>query len=126
MLVRSNPTPVVPEIRTFVVGGGDPSNSLEAAIAWLPADPIDDQSNGTDMLYSSGTTGRPKGIKPALPEGALDQPTPLTDMGARLWGLSISIAMLVVAIHPEAHTVDLISFPSETLAYVPGEKGVYR
>lgn len=78
----------MPEIRTFVVGGGDPSNSLEAAIAWLPADPIDDQSNGTDMLYSSGTTGRPKGIKPALPEGALDQPTPLTDMGARLWGLS--------------------------------------
>ena len=35
-------------------------------------------------------------------------------------------AMLVVAIHPEAHTVDLISFPSETLAYVPGVKGVYR
>ena len=35
-------------------------------------------------------------------------------------------AMLVVAIHPKANTIDLISFPSETLAYVPGVKGVYR
>ena len=35
-------------------------------------------------------------------------------------------AMLAVAIHPEAHAIDLISFPSETLAYVPGVKGVYR
>ena len=33
-----------------------------------PAEPIADQAPGQYMLYSSGTTGRPKGVKPAPPE----------------------------------------------------------
>lgn len=32
------------------------------AIAGYPTDPIADESYGADMMYSSGTTGRPKGI----------------------------------------------------------------
>ncbi|GAB11147.1 putative fatty-acid--CoA ligase [Gordonia araii NBRC 100433] len=36
-------------------------------------DPLTDQPRGTDMLYSSGTTGRPKGIKPPLPTGQVDE-----------------------------------------------------
>ena len=32
--------------------------------------PIEDESSGADMLYSSGTTGRPKGVKFALPSEA--------------------------------------------------------
>jgi long-chain acyl-CoA synthetase len=39
------------------------------------------------MLYSSGTTGRPKGVKPALPTGALGDPTPLVRMGQALYGM---------------------------------------
>ncbi len=46
---------------------------LEDALAPLPATPIADERAGIDMLYSSGTTGRPKGIRGALPEdGAID------------------------------------------------------
>ena len=41
---------------------GDGSGDLREAIASQPDHPIRDESLGTDMLYSSGTTGRPKGI----------------------------------------------------------------
>lgn len=39
-----------------------------AAMDEQGTDPIADQSAGLVMLYSSGTTGRPKGIRPAPPE----------------------------------------------------------
>jgi long-chain acyl-CoA synthetase len=47
---------------------------LEQVIADSSAAPLDDQPRGGDMLYSSGTTGRAKGIKPPLPERQIDEP----------------------------------------------------
>ncbi|MEL7284128.1 MAG: AMP-binding protein, partial [Pseudomonadota bacterium] len=41
---------------------------LEGVRAGMPETPIADERAGADMLYSSGTTGRPKGIRPPLPE----------------------------------------------------------
>jgi len=40
--------------------------SWETSIASMPAQPIADQTEGQAMLYSSGTTGYPKGVKRAL------------------------------------------------------------
>jgi long-chain acyl-CoA synthetase len=45
-----------------------PFESLAAARVQFPTDPIDDEQLGAAMLYSSGTTGRPKGILRALPD----------------------------------------------------------
>lgn len=42
--------------------------SWDDAIRPLPATAIDDESEGREMLYSSGTTGQPKGIKFPLSE----------------------------------------------------------
>ena len=39
---------------------------LETHQSAFPVTPIADEMAGTDMLYSSGTTGRPKGIRPPL------------------------------------------------------------
>lgn len=51
--------------------------SWEEAIARQPKTPIDDEAEGVDMLYSSGTTGRPKGIKVPLSGDPLGTPSPL-------------------------------------------------
>ncbi|RFQ06024.1 acyl-CoA synthetase [Pseudomonas putida] len=54
----------------------------------LPQTLIEDASAGSDMLYSSGMTGRPKGVRPRLPEGPIDESTPLMSMGEALYGMS--------------------------------------
>src|SRR5437764_542876 len=60
-----------PKVELCIVADG-PSESecivgLQAATSGLPNTPIPDESAGTAMLYSSGTTGRPKGILRPLP-----------------------------------------------------------
>ncbi|WP_343228646.1 acyl-CoA synthetase [Sphingomonas colocasiae] len=65
----------------------DQEQSWQALARSQPASAIADQSPGTDMLYSSGTTGRPKGVKFPLPEGDIDHPTPLMSMGSALYGM---------------------------------------
>ena len=47
----------------------DGFSRLETLQKTYPATPIADEMAGTDMLYSSGTTGRPKGIRPPLEPG---------------------------------------------------------
>ncbi len=54
----------------------------------LPVTLIPDASPGSDMLYSSGMTGRPKGVRPELPVGTLEQMTPLMKMGETLYHMS--------------------------------------
>ena len=58
---------------------------LDAALAAQPATRIADESCGRDMLYSSGTTGRPKGVRGPLPEGPLDGGDALTNLVAMLY-----------------------------------------
>ncbi len=71
----------------IVDGTGDdgPFVDYATAVARWPDTPIADESLGTPMLYSSGTTGRPKGILRPLPSSAPSQPLPLFDFLARLW-----------------------------------------
>ncbi|MGB7407367.1 MAG: acyl-CoA synthetase [Pontixanthobacter sp.] len=72
------------QMPTLIFGG-----NAEAALATMPEDPIADASVGRVMLYSSGTTGRPKGILPAPPEDpAIDAATPL--MGLATLGFQIA------------------------------------
>ncbi|MCS3535395.1 long-chain acyl-CoA synthetase [Bradyrhizobium japonicum] len=51
----------------------------------LPRAPIADEWLGTAMLYSSGTTGRPKGILRPLPEEPPKHNLPLFDFLTKLW-----------------------------------------
>lgn len=76
--LRDVATAILPTIDVAVrlTFGGDVSGyeSYEDALATASTIPLPSQPRGADMLYSSGTTGRPKGIKPPLPHTQIDEP----------------------------------------------------
>src|SRR3979490_901372 len=57
---------------------------LQEVTGGLPGTPIADECIGTAMLYSSGTTGRPKGILRPLPEQPPTQQLPMFDFLQKL------------------------------------------
>src|ERR1700694_5008906 len=78
-----------PKVELCVVADGPGESErivgLREATAGLPKTPIADECIGTAMLYSSGTTGRPKGILRALPVQPPTQQLPLFDFLPKLW-----------------------------------------
>ncbi|RAK58788.1 acyl-CoA synthetase [Phenylobacterium hankyongense] len=77
----------LPGVKLFMTGEARaPYQGFEAARAAKPATPVADETAGSDMLYSSGTTGRPKGIKPALTGGPIDAPYALAMMAQQMFG----------------------------------------
>jgi long-chain acyl-CoA synthetase len=87
--IASQALMVCPNIRLcLVVGGGAASGIVadyEKSVAGFPAAPIADEWLGTPMLYSSGTTGRPKGILRPLPENPPSKPLPIFEFLSKLW-----------------------------------------
>ncbi len=78
-----------PDLPVYVVDAGEDTAflSLNNALAQYPETPIAGQSPGIDMLYSSGTTGRPKGIRPKLPDGPIGVRNPLLGIMTDFFGI---------------------------------------
>ena len=73
---------LTPAVNARVAFGGAVAGhqSYEQFIA-SAGEPLTDRPRGSEMLYSSGTTGQPKGVKPALLPLQVDQPgEPITGL----------------------------------------------
>ncbi len=78
-----------PAMTTRLMADGtiDGYDSYERVVEAYPATPIADQTAGRDMLYSSGTTGRPKGVLGPLQAAAIDAPHPLAQLCNALYDM---------------------------------------
>jgi len=74
--------------RLMVDGTIDGYDSYELNVQALPPIPIADQSHGRDMLYSSGTTGRPKGVVSSFKLPTFDAQSPMADLCEAQFGMS--------------------------------------
>jgi acyl-CoA synthetase (AMP-forming)/AMP-acid ligase II len=80
-----------PQIERLLMAGLDspsgPWEPYEAALGGWPSDPVPDEELGAAMLYSSGTTGRPKGILRPLPSVRPSEALPVMDFVKVLFGM---------------------------------------
>ncbi|HEY1971892.1 MAG TPA: acyl-CoA synthetase [Pseudonocardia sp.] len=67
---------LTPSVELRLAFGGEVAEhgDYAKALASASAEPLVDEPSGAPMLYSSGTTGRPKGVRPPLPERQVHQP----------------------------------------------------
>ena len=75
--------------RLLMTGPDEPPpgwESYEAAVAGCPAEPVPDESLGAAMLYSSGTTGQPKGVLRDLPTIAPSESLPVMEFVSAMFG----------------------------------------
>ena len=72
--------------RYIIDGEIDGWNNLEESLISMPSSPINDEIMGQDMLYSSGTTGKPIGIKLPLKNIPIEQSEDLMQVVTGLYG----------------------------------------
>jgi long-chain acyl-CoA synthetase len=80
--------------RVCLDGTVGPYTGLDELLADQPADPTAPEVRGTFMFYSSGTTGRPKGIRPPLPGAPASAGDALVVASMAMFGLEESAVYL--------------------------------
>lgn len=98
-------TPLV-GLRLMLDGTIPGYESYESAVADQPVEPLPNRIAGFDMLYSSGTTGQPKGItKPFIEQDLEETPSSVAPMLGMLFGFTESSVYLSPA--PMYHAAPL-------------------
>ena len=92
-------------VRLVVDGPVDGFQRYEDAIAAQPTTPLGDEPLGDFMNYSSGTTGRPKGIRRPLAGRSFAEPSNLDQLVSSLYGIDTTSTYLSPA--PLYHSAPL-------------------
>lgn len=97
----------MPNVHTrLMVGGVIPGfEPYEDIVAAQSPEPLAEEWEGMDMLYSSGTTGRPKGIRRALAGLPFGAPDSIALLGQFMWGLNQDTVYVSPA--PQYHSAPL-------------------
>ena len=105
----------VSKTNRFMLDGAEPGFvAIEPVLAREPSSPIPDQAEGVEMLYSSGTTGRPKGILKAMPTGEFGIPAPGFRLTSKIYSIDEHSVYLSTA--PLYHAAPLM-FSMRCLRY---------
>ena len=75
------------KVRLAVGGSIDGYDDYDDALARYPAEPLEEELEGTRMLYSSGTTGRPKGVKYHVERKRVGEQPAEMGMMTAVWGM---------------------------------------
>jgi long-chain acyl-CoA synthetase len=87
-------TPAV-ELRLAIGGDVPGHDDYDAALAAASPEPLPEQPRGRDLLYSSGTTGLPKGVKAPLPGQEVHEAAdPLLGLFGPLYGFDADTVYL--------------------------------
>jgi acyl-CoA synthetase (AMP-forming)/AMP-acid ligase II len=92
--------------RLSMDGPFDGFEDYEASVRELDGGPVPDETCGAVMFYSSGTTGRPKGIKPPLGDEPYGAPVGMEMLLDGLYGVTEESRYLVPA--PLYHAAPLV------------------
>jgi long-chain acyl-CoA synthetase len=99
-----------PNVRLCLVvdgpGEGTSVRNLDEATAEFPSTPIADEALGGAMLYSSGTTGDPKGVLRPLPDQPPSRALPIFDVFSKFWRFRDGQTYLMPA--PLYHSAPLV------------------
>ncbi len=96
-----------PDLDMLIMDSGD-AQDFGAALSAQSTEPLAEQTAGLVMLYSSGTTGRPKGVRPAPPEDPDPQaPNPLMALGMMGAGMPADGSMIYLSPAPLYHAAPI-------------------
>jgi fatty-acyl-CoA synthase len=96
-------------VRIATTGALDGFEAYDEVLAATAAGPLEDEQEGREMLYSSGTTGRPKGVRKPRPGTPLGDPTAAPvqiTMGIAAMGIGVDSVYLCPA--PLYHSAPLV------------------